>query len=119
MGGEPSFFTIGVRDPATARTFCGALFGWTFTDPPSGTGAVIEGATVPGGIHGEDPGACPSLFFAVADIETALDRVRDLGGQVLEHDPDDDPATVARFGRFALCTDDQGSGFGLHQPPPE
>jgi hypothetical protein len=23
----------------------------------------------------------------------------------------------ARFGQFALCKDDQGSSFGLHQPP--
>jgi uncharacterized protein len=25
--------------------------------------------------------------------------------------------SVARFGRFKLCRDDQGSPFGLHQPP--
>jgi hypothetical protein len=29
----------------------------------------------------------------------------------------DDPDTVAQFGRFRLCRDDQGSPFGLHQPP--
>jgi hypothetical protein len=27
------------------------------------------------------------------------------------------PEQQARFGRFKLCRDDQGSGFGLHQPP--
>ena len=25
--------------------------------------------------------------------------------------------SVARWGRFKLCRDDQGSPFGLHQPP--
>jgi uncharacterized protein len=25
--------------------------------------------------------------------------------------------SVARRGRFKLCRDDQGSAFGLHQPP--
>jgi uncharacterized protein len=28
-----------------------------------------------------------------------------------------DPDKVARFGRFVLCRDDQGSSFGLHKPP--
>ena len=31
------------------------------------------------------------------------------------HDTEQD--TTARFGRFKLCRDDQGSGFGLHEPP--
>lgn len=30
---------------------------------------------------------------------------------------DEDAESVARFGRFTLCHDDQGSAFGLHQPP--
>jgi hypothetical protein len=30
---------------------------------------------------------------------------------------DGDAEAVARFGRFKLCRDDQGSRFGLHQPP--
>ena len=28
-----------------------------------------------------------------------------------------DEASVAQHGRFELCRDDQGSPFGLHQPP--
>ena len=28
-----------------------------------------------------------------------------------------DKASVAEWGRFKLCRDDQGSPFGLHQPP--
>jgi hypothetical protein len=43
--------------------------------------------------------------------------VRELGGDVAGHESSDDLETVARFGRFALCTDDQGSSFGLHEPP--
>jgi uncharacterized protein len=30
---------------------------------------------------------------------------------------DGDEEAVAKFGRFKLCKDDQGSRFGLHQPP--
>lgn len=117
MTGDPSFFTIGVGDVDTARSFYGGLFGWTFSDPPSGEGAVVEGCEVPGGIHGGDPGASPYLFFRVDDIDLALARVRELGGDVTGNDSNDDPDSVARFGRFALCKDDQGSSFGLHEPP--
>jgi len=28
-----------------------------------------------------------------------------------------DEASIATFGRFKLCRDDQGSPFGLHEPP--
>jgi hypothetical protein len=57
------------------------------------------------------------VFFRVDDMETALVRVRELGGQVDDMDVEGDDESVARFGRFKLCRDDQGSSFGLHQPP--
>ena len=120
MTGEASFFSIGVADSDRARRFYGALFGWSFSEPPSGKGAVIEAGDVPGGIHGGDPGASPYLFFRVDDIEAAAARVRELGGQIDDigaEDDDGDEASIARFGRFKLCRDDQGSSFGLHQPP--
>jgi uncharacterized protein len=122
MAGEVSFFSIGVEDAAKARAFYGALFGWLFSEPPAGgRGAVIETGHVPGGIHDGDPGASPYLFFAVDDLDAAVTRVRELGGQIeaLDSEDDhDDEASTERFGRFMLCRDDQGSAFGLHQPPP-
>lgn len=118
MAGEVSFFSIGVSDADKARAFYGALFGWGFAESPSGKGAVIETINIPGGIHGGDPGASPYLFFSVDDIEAAAARVRELGGRIGETDDEnDDEASIARFGRFKLCRDDQGSSFGLHQPP--
>ncbi len=116
MSGELSFFSIGVSDADRARAFYGALFGSEFSDPPSGNGAVVETSKVPGGIDGGDAGASPYLFFQVDDIDVAIARVDELGGAVARHDSSDDPDEVARFGRFALCTDDQGSSFGLHEP---
>jgi predicted enzyme related to lactoylglutathione lyase/ketosteroid isomerase-like protein len=118
MSGAVSFFEIGVADPIKARTFYGSMFGWTFEDGPSGRGAVIEGCGVPAGIHGDDPAASPYVFLGVDDLDVALARVRELGGAADEPGSDDDAATLERFGRFAWCTDDQGSRFGLHQPPP-
>ena len=64
------------------------------------------------------PPPSPYLFFRVDDIDAAQDRIRELGGQVLEMDIEGDEQAAARFGRFRLCRDDQGSGFGLHEPPP-
>jgi predicted enzyme related to lactoylglutathione lyase len=114
MNGELSFFELGVGDAARARAFYGSLFGWDFAD--QGSGATIETPNIPGGLHGGDPGASPYVFFRVDDLDVAVARVRELGGEPGEA-LGDDPDTVARFGRFIFCKDDQGSGFGLHQPP--
>ena len=116
MNGELSFFELGVGDASRARDFYGRLFGWEFAE--QGGGAAIETPNVPGGLHGGDPGANPYVFFRVDDIDAALETVRELGGEKVDMDLGaEDAETVARFGRFAMCTDDQGSGFGLHQPP--
>jgi len=53
----------------------------------------------------------------VEDMEAALARVRELGGVVEETEIDGGEESVALWGRFRLCRDDQGSPFGLHQPP--
>jgi predicted enzyme related to lactoylglutathione lyase len=117
MTGEPTWFEIGVADPARARSFYGSLFGWHFTPGPNGKGSVIATAGLAGGLHGGDEGAAPYLFFAVDDLDAALERVRALGGEAGPLEGSDDAETVAEFGRFALCRDDQGSPFGLHEPP--
>lgn len=117
MAGEPAFFELGVHDAERARAFYGALFGWAFEPGPSADGFAIGTHGVPGGVHGGDAGASPLLFFRVDDMGTALERVRELGGTV-DGSPggEEDPQSVAAFGRFRLCRDDQGSAFGLHQP---
>ncbi|GGX59192.1 VOC family protein [Streptomyces fructofermentans] len=120
MAGEPSFFEIGVADPERGRAFYGALFGWTFEPGTTeGGGFALNTGGVPGGIHGGDPGATPYLFFRVDDLDAAAAQVRDLGGTVDEpaDESGDSDESAARFGRFRLCRDDQGSPFGLHEPP--
>jgi uncharacterized protein len=117
MAGEVAFFEIGVQDPERGRAFYEGLLGWRFEPGPSGAGFVIEAPNMPGGMHGGDPEAAPYLFFAVDEMDAALDRVRELGGSVEEADVEGDEESVARFGRFQLCRDDQGSPFGLHQKP--
>ena len=41
----------------------------------------------------------------------------ELGGVIEDIDLSGDDEQAARFGRVRLCQDDQGSKFGLHQPP--
>ncbi len=117
MAGELTFIELGVQDPERGRAFYSGLFGWQFDPSPSGEGFAIATPNVPGGMHGGDPGAAPYVFFAVEDMRAALARVLELGGEVDDMDVEGDEDQVARFGRFKLCRDDQGSPFGLHQPP--
>jgi predicted enzyme related to lactoylglutathione lyase len=118
MAGELSFLELGVADVERGRAFYEGLFGWRFEGGPSGQGFLIATPNVPAGMHGGDPGAAPLVFFAVDDMDGALARVRELGGAVEEMDIEGDEESVAQFGRFRLCRDDQDSPFGLHQPPP-
>ena len=117
MAGEPAFFEIGVEDVERGRAFYGALLGWQFEHVNGGS--AIRTPAAPGGMHGGDRGAMPLVFFRVDDMDAALARLRELGGTTERlHEADDDPANVERFGRFTWCRDDQGSAFGLHEPPP-
>jgi uncharacterized protein len=117
MAGELAFFELGVEDAEKGRAFYEGLFGWGFEPGPGGGGWVISTPNVRGGMHPGDRGASPYVFFAVDDIEAAVQRVRELGGTVEEMDVEGDDASQAQFGRFKLCRDDQGSPFGLHQAP--
>jgi hypothetical protein len=117
VAGEPSFLELGVEDAEKGRAFYEALFGWTFEPGPSGQGWMIRTPTIPAGMHPGDRGAAPYVFFRVDDMDAALARVRELGGEVVDMDVEGDEASQRRFGRFKLCRDDQGSPFGLHQPP--
>jgi predicted enzyme related to lactoylglutathione lyase len=113
---EISFFEIGTGDAEKARAFYGGLFeDWSFETGPSGDGFVVNTGGVPGGVHTGDPGAAMYAFFKVPDLDAAASTVESLGGEV-KHLEDSDE-NVSEFGRFALCKDDQGSAFGLHEPP--
>jgi len=112
-----SFFELGVEDAGKAREFYGRLFGWGFETGPSGEGFVIDTGGVPGGLHPGDKGATPYVFFAVEDMDAAVATVKELGGEISADYSGDSEDGVKRFGRFKFCKDDQGSSFGLHEPP--
>jgi predicted enzyme related to lactoylglutathione lyase len=117
MSGAVSFFELGVEDAQKGRAFYEGLFGWQFETGPSGNGWVISTPGVPGGMHPGDAGAVPYVFFAVEDMDAAVARVKALGGEIVDFEDGGGESSEARFGRFKFCKDDQGSAFGLHQPP--
>jgi len=111
MNGDLTFFELGVPDTRKARSFYGTLFGWEFPAYGDSGESSISTATGKGGLHGEDPETGITVFFKVDDIDAAVEQVRSLGGTAEDAQPEE-----IGFGRFALCADDQGVAFGLHQP---
>jgi uncharacterized protein len=89
------------------------LWGWG-SDPVRGGGGLVIGTPgapgASGGMHGGDPAAAGMAPFAVDDPDATLAQVAGRGGErVLSHEDS------VRLGRFAICKDDQGSLFGLHE----
>lgn len=107
--GEPSHFEMGAPDPRRTQNFYSRLLGWKFQEGGRHS-AAIETAGVPGGVHeAAEPGLV--IFFSVPDLEDAVRRVRELGGEVDPRRSEGPAGTYA-----SSCRDDQGVPFGLHQP---
>jgi len=111
MAGDLVYFTIGVPDSERGRNFFQGVFGWEFASGNIAGGYHITGTNPPGGMHsgGSAPGFRP--YFHVQDIETTVERIRQLGGTAGEI------KGSALSGAYADCTDDQGTQFSLFQPP--
>jgi predicted enzyme related to lactoylglutathione lyase/predicted ester cyclase len=109
--GAPSWMELGVPSGTRARNFYGGLFGWSFDDMENDNHCART-PTLQLGVHPQDPDACVVVYFAVADIKAAANRVNELGGQA-GTPGDEQPG----FGRFLECRDDQGVRFGLRELP--
>jgi predicted enzyme related to lactoylglutathione lyase len=117
VAGDLIHFEIRAGDAARAQGFWAALLGWTFTAAPGAlpytmTRAGGEGPT--GGLYRSDSderGLVP--YFSVDDLDAALERVRELGGEVRDSGP------VPEVGRYAHCVDTEGNPFSLFWTDPE
>jgi predicted enzyme related to lactoylglutathione lyase len=107
------------RDPARAKEFYGAVFGWDFVDHHMGemtyTEWQVDGKAVGGmaDVKGRVPDEVPAhwmVYFGSVDTDEAVDKIKELGGQVM-FGPVDIPA-----GRFAMVTDPWGAAFAVMQP---
>jgi predicted enzyme related to lactoylglutathione lyase len=97
-------------DPERALRFWRGLLGVELEprDVDAGAGWVHEGDGIRVGVHerGKGPGDTGSLpYFPVAEMEAALERVRELDGSVIH------PGE-----RWSICRDSEGSPFALEGP---
>ncbi len=109
--GQLFYFTLGVVDGARAESFFGQLFDWEIVPGSQPDGYHIASPTPPGGIAGGSSEPEITLYFRVDDIQAAVARVRELGGQA------DEPVHHAS-GWSASCHDDQGTPFSLSEAAP-
>ncbi|MCP3100694.1 VOC family protein [Myxococcus sp. K15C18031901] len=115
--GTPTWMDLMTLDLEKARTFYGALFGWTFDIGPKEadgyTLCKLGGRTVAGlGMKPPDQPrfAVWNLYFEVDDVDAACARVEKLGGKVVMK-----PRDVPDSHRIAFCVDPTGATFGLWQ----
>jgi predicted enzyme related to lactoylglutathione lyase len=107
MSVRPVLVEFPADDSERARRFWSGLLTASLDQrsDDEGDGWQTHGPGPQIGVHerGTGPGDTRSLpYFAVADLEEALTRVKQLGGSVIH------PGT-----KWAICRDSEGSPFGL------
>jgi predicted enzyme related to lactoylglutathione lyase len=108
--GDLIYVTLEVPDPGRTLAFYGAVLGWRSQPGRSPGGWQVEGTTPMIGVSGGHAAATVVPVWRVADVATAVARVRAVGGTATE--PHAEP-----YGLIAECTDDQGTRFSLAQFP--
>lgn len=111
QNGTISYIELGSGEkPSETSKFFAELFDWTFT----GMGKPGEGwfktPTISAGLHANDPAPSITPYFRVDDLQTAIEKIRALGGVADEPGPEE-----PSFGQFCNCKDPQGIKFGLHK----
>ncbi len=115
--GVPSWVDVSSPDPAAARRFYSALFGWEINEGPPEAGgyaiALLQGKSVAGIGPQMDPNFPPvwSTYINVDDADAIAKKVSESGGQVYVP-----PMDVLEFGRMAFFADPTGAVFGVWQP---
>lgn len=119
--GEFSWHELATTDGEAAWSFYSGVFGWVKADAMDmgemGTYQMFgRGAQMLGGVFRkppEMPVAAWLLYIRVPDADEAADKVRSLGGTVLNG-----PVDVPGGGRIAQCADPQGAAFAVHSTAP-
>ncbi|HEY3468046.1 MAG TPA: VOC family protein [Amycolatopsis sp.] len=108
--GEAMYFTFQVPEDEAAKRFYGAVLGWQFSPGSVPDAWSFSGPGLEGGLWGGDRQVGWKLMYAVDNLDAALTRVREQGGQAgeVEHHP---------YGTTADCTDNQGIEFWLWERP--
>ena len=120
MAGKPVHVELPAKDTARAKEFYGSLFGWQFESYGDADYHMTRFDDQSGGaVYGAEGGeTSPRVYFDVDDIDAAIARVRELGGESEEKAP------VPGMGWYVACKDTEGTSFNLWQsdssaPTPE
>ncbi len=105
--GKVVWFELPAADTQRAQKFYGQLFGWQFERFGEDDYHMTYDAG--GAIYGAPGGNGLLTYFGVGDIDAAVERVRELGGESGEK------REIPGVGRYAVCTDSEGNAFGLYQ----
>jgi predicted enzyme related to lactoylglutathione lyase len=107
--GELSYVTYLATDSATFRRFYGRVLGWTFEPGRIDDGWEPRSVHPMVGVAGGNAEPVTVPMWTVADIDSAVQRVREAGGTLIEE------PSAQSYGSSALCTDDRGVRFYLGQ----
>jgi predicted enzyme related to lactoylglutathione lyase len=113
---------LGTTDPDGAKSFYGALFGWSFLDVPTSSGMIYSMAQLEGymvaGLGPMDPetqaqGVPPhwTSYVKHDDVDAVAARANGAGGVVIMP-----PFDIDESGRMAIIQDPTGAMFGVWQP---
>lgn len=115
--GEVSWHELATEDLEAGWSFYQDLFGWSITeDMDMGEAGLyrmygVDEAPI-GGMYKRPPELPTSawlFYIKVDDLDAAVTRVKELGGQILNG-----PMEVPGGDRIAQCMDPQGGAFALH-----
>ena len=116
--GEASWRELQTNDSAAAMRFYADLFGWREAQAmdmgPAGKYHIFARQWDLGGIMNKPPEMANlpphwGLYFRVADVASAAERVKANGGRVLNG-----PMDVPGGDRITQCMDPQGAAFAVH-----
>lgn len=107
MSSSVVWFELPAADSDRARDFYARLFGWSFErfgdedyHMTYDAGGAVYGAPGENGLL---------AYFGVDDVDAAIARVRELGGEAGEKQE------VPGVGQYAHCSDLDGNRFGLYR----
>jgi predicted enzyme related to lactoylglutathione lyase len=115
MAGPLVYFEVRAGDAQRARRFYERALGWRVTaDPALADYASVDTGEAPGGglfaTASDDRGLL--VYFAVDDIDAAIDRVNASGGEAQAKQ------AIPFTGWFARCFDTEGNAFSLFKSDP-
>ncbi|MFL6072980.1 MAG: VOC family protein [Mycobacteriales bacterium] len=98
-----------VGDAAKLQKFYGELFGWEIdADNEWNYGMAMPGGATIGVGPSQDGRPASTIYFAVDDLQAALDKAGKLGGKAVQP-----PTPIPGMGSFATFADPDGNVIGL------